>query len=60
MIVVVWVFISKEDYRVEAARVVTAVQALLKSRTGRSLLSFRVLLIRKVLRSSYIADMFSA
>lgn len=35
IIVVVWAFISKEDYRAEAARVVTAVQALLKSRTGR-------------------------
>lgn len=60
MIVVVWAFISKEDYRVEAARVVTTVQALLKSRTGRSLLSLRVLLVWRAHKSSYIADKDSA
>lgn len=30
MVVVVWAFISKEDYRAEVPRVVTALQALFK------------------------------
>lgn len=53
---VVWAFISQEDYRVEAATVVTAVWALLKPRTGRISLELRVLLVWKVHRSLYIAD----
>lgn len=56
VVVVVWAFISKENYRAEAARVVTAVQALLKPRTGRIPPELPSPLVWKVQRSLYIAE----
>ena len=53
---VVWAFTSKEDYRVETARVVTTVQALLKPRIARISLELRVHLVWKVHRSLYVVD----